>query len=333
MTEGLAAGIGGRSNSLKWPHLYDLLRAKGYDKSKSAAISNSRVAVRGKGKLRGLPRKHADNPKKLAMVLKKYNKKHGITASALIAACHSAACAPPPAGTGGSNANGGGGGAGEPAKVDRSKPFGGNVTTEAQRVSIKLAEHLVKRARVLEKGDQITTDFVKVVHDVGGVVMDRGHKLKGLPRLAEKIHDKAMEKGHTLPQSAKNMNDTLRYTAIFPEGRYAEGVQDLVKAMQARGETMQIRELENKWGPEPYKGVHMLVRSATGLTYEVQVHTRRSAKVNKQLHDLYDELRDKTNPPTEERAIWLRSESVRIGKLNPLEKVPGIEQIKDIVFS
>ena len=106
MTEGLAAGIGGRSNSLKWPHLYDLLRAKGYDKSKSAAISNSRVAVRGKGKLRGLPRKHADNPKKLAMVLKKYNKKHGITASALIAACHSAACAPPPAGTGGSSESG-----------------------------------------------------------------------------------------------------------------------------------------------------------------------------------------------------------------------------------
>ena len=330
MTEALAAGIGGRSNSLKWPHLYDLLRAKGYDKSKSAAIANSRVGVRGKGTLRGLSPKKADSPKALSSVLKKYNKKHKITASALIAACHSAACAPPPVGNGGSDNGGSAGGA---PKVDRSKPFGGNVTTEAQRVSIKLAEHLVKRARVLEKGDQITTDFVSAVHEAGGVVMDRTHKLKGLPRLAEKIHDKAMEKGHTLPQSANNMNDTLRYTAIFPEGSYADGVQNLVKAMEARGESMQIRELENKWGTEPYKGVHMLVRSATGLTYEVQVHTRRSSKVNKQLHDLYDEMRDKTNPPTQERMAYLRSESVRIGKLNPLEKVPGIEQIKDRVFS
>ena len=332
MTEGLAAGIGGRSNSLKWPHLYDLLSAKGYDKSKSAAIANSRVGVRGKGTLRGLSPKKADSPKALASVLKKYNKKHGITASALIAACHSKACAPPPVGNGGSSSDGSAGAGGAP-KVDRSKPFGGNVTTEAQRVSIKLAEHLVKRAKVLEKGDQITTDFVSVVHEVGGVVMDRTHKVKGLPRLAEKIHDKALAKGQTLPESANNMNDTLRYTAIFPEGRYAEGVQDLVKAMQARGESMQIREVENKWGEEPYKGVHMLVRSATGLTYEVQVHTRRSAKVNKQLHTLYDELRDETNPPTTERANWLRAESIRIGRLNPLEKVPGIEKIKDIVFS
>lgn len=40
----------GRSRSLKWPHLYDILRSKGYDKSKAAAISNSRVGVRKSGR-------------------------------------------------------------------------------------------------------------------------------------------------------------------------------------------------------------------------------------------------------------------------------------------
>lgn len=44
-----ATGIGGRSASLKWPHLYDILRAKGYDKSKSAAISNAKRFQRKSG--------------------------------------------------------------------------------------------------------------------------------------------------------------------------------------------------------------------------------------------------------------------------------------------
>lgn len=49
----------GRSNSLKWPWLYDKLRAKGYDKSKAAAISNSRLRYRKKGRLSVLPAKSA----------------------------------------------------------------------------------------------------------------------------------------------------------------------------------------------------------------------------------------------------------------------------------
>jgi hypothetical protein len=94
--------IGKRDPSLKWPHLYDLLRAKGYDKEKSARISNSRVHLRKKGKLKGLPYRQADSRRALKGVLKTYQSKHGRTASAVVAACYSAACAPPPVGTGGS---------------------------------------------------------------------------------------------------------------------------------------------------------------------------------------------------------------------------------------
>jgi len=67
--------IGGRSPSLKWPHLFDLLRAKGYDAEKAARISNSRIGMRKDGKLKGLSYKQAGNPKALQRVLKKYNKK------------------------------------------------------------------------------------------------------------------------------------------------------------------------------------------------------------------------------------------------------------------
>lgn len=49
----------GRSGSLKWPWLYDKLRAKGYDKSKAAAISNSRLKFRKKGRLNVLKAEQA----------------------------------------------------------------------------------------------------------------------------------------------------------------------------------------------------------------------------------------------------------------------------------
>jgi hypothetical protein len=55
-----------RSKSLKWPHLYDILRSKGYDKSKAAAISNSRVGVRKGGRVKVLGARAAHNPRVLA---------------------------------------------------------------------------------------------------------------------------------------------------------------------------------------------------------------------------------------------------------------------------
>lgn len=86
--------IRGRDPSLRWPHLYDILRAKGYDKEKAARISNSRLRYRKKGRLEGLPWKKADNKRELRKLLK---------ASALTAACYEASCRPPTSGgTGGS---------------------------------------------------------------------------------------------------------------------------------------------------------------------------------------------------------------------------------------
>lgn len=64
-----AKGAYGRSASLKWPHLYDILRAKGYDKSKAAAISNSRLRFRKKGRKNVLTAQQAHNP----AVLKRLN--------------------------------------------------------------------------------------------------------------------------------------------------------------------------------------------------------------------------------------------------------------------
>lgn len=61
-------GVYQRSTSLKWPWLYDKLRAKGYDKSKAAAISNSRIGMRKTGRLNVLRANEAHNPAVLKRV-------------------------------------------------------------------------------------------------------------------------------------------------------------------------------------------------------------------------------------------------------------------------
>lgn len=53
----------GRSNSLKWPWLYDKLVSKGYDHSKAAAISNSRIGMRKSGRLNVLTATQAHSVK------------------------------------------------------------------------------------------------------------------------------------------------------------------------------------------------------------------------------------------------------------------------------
>ena len=118
----------GRSNSLKWPWLYDKLRAKGYDKSKAAAISNSRLRYRKKGRLSVLQAKQAHSKKvlnRLAAADKagthatkgkltkglRLSANHSEEFMAFIEtidfACMSKACAPPPVGTGGSKSSAG----------------------------------------------------------------------------------------------------------------------------------------------------------------------------------------------------------------------------------
>lgn len=63
---GKPKGAYGRSNSLKWPHLYDILVSKGYDHSTAAAISNSRVGLRKTGRKNVLKASEAHNPAVLA---------------------------------------------------------------------------------------------------------------------------------------------------------------------------------------------------------------------------------------------------------------------------
>lgn len=177
----------GRSNSLKWPWLYDKLRAKGYDKSKAAAISNSRIHMRKKGRISVLPAKAAHNPE----VLKRLgdSKGHvtkgkltkgvkGLSATAEFLetvnfACTSRACAPPPVGSGGSNGKGGSGKAlGRPLKSLRDPDGGMTVSTGSFKsietgfaVAIDGSDKLIVAKDAFDKSGEPSKALVDLVRD------------------------------------------------------------------------------------------------------------------------------------------------------------------------
>jgi hypothetical protein len=73
----------GRSGSLKWPWLFDQLRAKGMSKEKAAAIANANLKYRKKGRLNVLTAKQADKPSTLARIRKAQKTGKHMTAKSL----------------------------------------------------------------------------------------------------------------------------------------------------------------------------------------------------------------------------------------------------------
>lgn len=72
---GSSRSIGQRDPSLRWPHLYDILRSQGKSKSAAARISNAHLPKRKGGRLFGLPYQQADNPAALAKVREEQRRK------------------------------------------------------------------------------------------------------------------------------------------------------------------------------------------------------------------------------------------------------------------
>lgn len=249
--EDFAKGPGarhGRSNSLKWPWLYDKLRAKGYDKSKAAAISNSRVHMRKKGRWSVLPAKAAHNTE----VLKRLGESKGhVTKGKLTKgvkglsaemdafletiefACQSKGCAPPPVGTGGSK--GGGGSGSTPKAGSGHHPIitAGEARGDSRPVSAEEFQRLAKigqsqldtfkRNASPIKGlddnlDKLKADTHKEVQqEWGGATID-SHTGKALPQGANKyaitVKDQGVETVSVKIGASKEEFDAAMDTAV-----------------------------------------------------------------------------------------------------------------------
>jgi hypothetical protein len=189
---------------------------------------------------------------------------------------------------------------------------------------------LVERAKRLDKGDKITSTLRRIVErtDVSGRIVKATYKYKGVGSLTRKIYDKAREKGVPEPVQAHNIDDALRFTAVFNRQEYAASTNSMIKQLNDAG--FQVVEVENKWDDaSDYKGIHIIGRSPTGQRFELQAHTHRSFRLQEKLHKIYEKTRKVPPPPPAELKALL-AESYRLGKSNPVASVPNVQDVKSL---
>ena len=186
---------------------------------------------------------------------------------------------------------------------------------------LKLAERLLDSYSALEP--QITNELSLIANRYGGYLDGLDFKLKTKESLARKIVSDSELDGVSLSESAKSINDVLRYTTIFDENTFANDYARMKRDLISSG--YRIKKVKNTWLQDgPYKGVNTIL-SIHGINFEMQYHTQESFDLkNGKLHELYEERRLSTT--SVERRAELDREMFRLSKELTIPK--GIEGVK-----
>jgi hypothetical protein len=119
------------------------------------------------------------------------------------------------------------------------------------------------------------------------------YRLKGADRLKDKVAEGVEEKGRTAVDALSAVKDAVRFTFVYSEERYAEGVWADMARLRDRG--FEPVERRGTWSEDLYKGINSRWREPdTGLLFEVQFHTEISFEAKQLTHCTYERLRDPT---------------------------------------
>lgn len=113
-----------------------------------------------------------------------------------------------------------------------------------------------------------------------------------LARLIERRPDDAVS------DLAAGIHDGIRYTFIFDEACYSDGVRLACNAIA--GGCGELDRLVNRWSGEDYKGINSRwLHAESGQFFEVQFHTQQSWEAKQATHDTYEKIDDPTSDVSE----------------------------------
>jgi hypothetical protein len=116
------------------------------------------------------------------------------------------------------------------------------------------------------------------------------YRLKGRDRIKEKVADSMKEEGTTADEALSLVKDAIRYTFIYEDDYYTDGVKADLARMENNG--FEQVERRNSWEGDHYKGINSRWHEpTTGLLFEVQFHTRSSFEAKQLTHGAYERLR------------------------------------------
>ncbi|ADB34383.1 hypothetical protein Kfla_5370 [Kribbella flavida DSM 17836] len=143
--------------------------------------------------------------------------------------------------------------------------------------------------RLLAHHDEATRQFLHAIRS-GDVPHELDHRIKSPQSLARKLWK---YRHMQLP-----VDDVLRYTVVTEHpDRLIDSARETVARLAETGWQVQSAHQSYVDGSR-YKGIHAIMRTATGTEVEVQFHSVESIQVKTRTTGLYHVERDPTQPKT-----------------------------------
>jgi len=171
----------------------------------------------------------------------------------------------------------------------------GSLTTEGRTrytKSEKMAEGIYKKYSILEP--KITKDVQSAISSAGSKIYGLEHRKKTKESLSRKIVSDRKKKNITTDQSAKEINDALRYTSVSNDDDFVSNYNKVKKNLAKNG----YKEIKCKnyfdlyrQGKAAHKQVTSVFSDKEGNVFEIQFQTPSSIKAKELKTPLYEEVR------------------------------------------
>jgi hypothetical protein len=183
-----------------------------------------------------------------------------------------------------------------PAPHDRPTPSGADSDRQA-RVARSIEHHVTvdaryrayaidqayEKVRDIERGT-VTPAMKRIeAEDPERHLAGLENSLKGKDRLAEKVADYVKSSPElSYDQACAKVKDAIRYTFVYGDNHYTEGVRADTERLANR---FALIDLRNSWPAAEYKGINRQI-------FEVQFHTHASFEAKQFTHGAYEKIRD-----------------------------------------
>lgn len=165
----------------------------------------------------------------------------------------------------------------------------------------QLADKIHKKA--IKSEPKITKDVTSAIKSIGARVYGLKHRLKTKESLERKIVADSKQKQISLSESANNVKDAIRYTAVLDDDRFSDGYNQIRDSLENAGyKETQCKNYFDLYrqGKSNHKQITSVYSDSKGTVFELQYHTPSSIKVKEEKTPLYEEVR-KTNISTKRK--------------------------------
>lgn len=183
----------------------------------------------------------------------------------------------------------------------------GSLTEAGKKRYLKekeIASNIFKKSKLLEP--KITKDVTMAIRFAGAEPYGLEHRLKTEESLERKIRTDSKEKGISLEDAAKSINDSIRYTSLSQDKNFVSSYYNLKNNLKEKGyEEIKCKNYFDLYrqGKAKHKQITCVYQDKDGNKFEIQFQTPSSIRVKELKTPLYEEVRKPDVTPERKAAL------------------------------